>query len=470
MVSSLRKSKVLPTRGAAESTIEPISRGVKLVGWLLGFSAALVGVRFPEALAALPSPSTILIFLALGVSVLCLRREDLPRLRGNIFDFAFLSYIGLLSFVEVFNALDVPHEVAVGAITTQLILWVSTWPARLVIRSQRDFRAFLLGLTLPAVLVSVLAIAQMLRIEAVAAWIATNVNAGGLESRLEAGRTDIRATSTIGHWTALGGYLAVAGTLLCVELILRSGDHVRRTGVWLTVGILIIFVGSVATLTFSTIAVLALVLLVTFLKLGARITWVVLGGAAGIVGWSVFGAEVAGRLDAQSVVSRQTADELQWLPSTVAYRVRIWQGETLPALDQRPLTGWGQAVYDFPSWTQFPTSLSWASPESQWLGLAMRGGIVMLVAFVIVLILIFFVLHRSRASLGGGYIVVITMLVALLATGLINSPFSTNGVPQILWPAIGAVMSAGCMRALPQGTISPHRVSSSGSRQESVER
>ncbi|MGO2748729.1 MAG: O-antigen ligase family protein [Pseudoclavibacter sp.] len=468
MVSSLRKSRVPVVRGAAELKTEPVSRGVKLVGWLLGFSAALVGVRFPEALAALPSPSTILIFLALGVSVLCLRREDLPRLRGNIFDLVFLSYISLLSFVEVFNALDVPHEIAVGSITTQLILWASTWPARLVIRSKRDFRAFLLGLALPAVFVSVLAIAQMLRIEAVAAWIAANVNAGGLESRLEAGRTDIRATSTIGHWTALGGYLAVAGTLLCVELVLRAGDSVKRSGIWVTLGILIIFVGSVATLTFSTIAVLAAVLLVTFLKLGARITWVVLGGAAGLVGWSVFGAEVAGRLDAQSVVSRQTADELQWLPSTVAYRVRIWQNETLPALDQRPLTGWGQAVYDFPSWTQFPTSLSWASPESQWLGLAMRGGIIMLIAFVIVLILIFIVLHRSRVSLGGGYIVVVTMLVSLLATGLINSPFSTNGVPQILWPAIGAIMAAGGMRALPQDVVLPHQIASSMHRHKPV--
>ncbi|VXC45595.1 conserved membrane hypothetical protein [Pseudoclavibacter sp. 8L] len=460
MTSSLRKPKVLLSRGSSHPAVEPTSRGVKLVGWLLGFSAALVGVRFPEALAALPSPSTILIFLALGVAVLCLQREDMPRLRANIFDLVFLGYIILLSFVEIYNALDVPHDIATGAITTQLILWVSTWPARLVIRNQRDFRALLLGIALPAVFVSALAIAQMLRIEAVSDWIATNVNAGGLESRLEAGRTDIRATSTIGHWTALGGYLAVAGTLLCTELILRASDAVKRSGLWLTIAILIVFVAAVATLTFSTIAVLAVALLVTFLKLGARITWVVLGGAAGLVGWSVFGAEVAGRLDAQSVVSKQTADELQWLPSTVAYRVRIWQNETIPALEQRPLTGWGQEVYNFPSWTQFPTSLSWVSPESQWLGLAMRGGVIVMLAYVIVLILIFVVLHRSRAALGGGYIVVITMLLALIATGLINSPFSTNGVPQILWPALGAIMAASHLRALPEVTFPPVRTAS----------
>lgn len=416
-------------------------RTVRLVATLLGFSAALVSVKWPAALASAPSPSTVLMLMALAISVVYAGREA-TRLTFGSFDLAMVTLIFVRAIVEIFNSSDVGHPVATGAVTTLVLLYVSTFPARLVVRSLEDFRAFAFYLALPAMLVAIVGVLQLIRFPGVMEWILQNVSVGGLQNRLDAGRDDLRATSTIGHWTALGGYLCVATALFCMEILLARGERrVGRRGIAM-IGIVVVFIGQVSTLTFGTIAVCAAIIAFTILRLKVSPVYIIVAAGGGLIAWQVFGASIEERLEAQAVVSRYTDESLRWLPSTVAYRVRIWQTETLPAIEERPLTGWGQQTYNFPdNWSVFPTTLMWNSPESQWLGLVVRGGLVDLVAFLCVIVSIFVLLRRANRSVGSSTTPLSVLITGLLVTCFINSPFSTNGVPQFLWPMLGALIA-----------------------------
>ncbi|MBD8207671.1 MULTISPECIES: O-antigen ligase family protein [unclassified Microbacterium] len=414
---------------------------VRIVGALVGFSAAIVSVHWPEALGSAPSPSTMLIVVALAIAFIHAGRES-ARLVLGPFDFAMITLIFIRAVVEIFNASDLGHSVATGAMTTLVLLYLSTFPARLVIRSRQDFRTFCFYLALPAILVAIVAVLQLIRFPGVMEWILQNVSVGGLQNRVDAGRDDLRATSTIGHWTSLGGYLCVATALFCLEILMSRGEKgLGRRGI-AVVGIVVLFVGQVSTLTFGTIAVCAAVILVTILRLKVNPLYLVVAAGGGLIAWQIFGSSIEQRLEDQAVVSRYTDESLRWLPSTVAYRVRIWQTETIPAIEQRPLTGWGQQTYTFPdNWSVFPSMLVWNSPESQWLGLIVRGGLVDLAAFLGLLVAMFIVLRRARRVIGTATTPLTVVLVGLLVTCLINSPFSTNGVPQIWWPILGALLA-----------------------------
>lgn len=440
---------------APSKTSNARSGTVRLVGTLMGLSAGIVSVHWPQALASAPSPSTLLIVAALGIAIVHAGRDS-ARLRLGPFDFAMITLIFVRAVVEVFNSSDLGHPVGTGAITTLVLLHLSSFPARLVIRSRQDFRTFCFYLALPAILVAVLAVLQLIRFPGVMDWILQNVSVGGLQNRVDAGREDLRATSTIGHWTALGGYLCVATALFCLEILMSRGEKgVGRRGVAI-VGIVIVFVGQVSTLTFGTIAVCAAVVLLTILRLRVNPFYLVVAAGGGLIAWQVFGSSIEQRLEDQAVVSRYTDESLRWLPSTVAYRVRIWQTETIPAIEQRPLTGWGQQTYTFPdNWSVFPSMLVWNSPESQWLGLIVRGGIIDLGAFLGLLIAMFVVLRRARREIATSMTPLTVVLVGLLVTCLINSPFSTNGVPQIWWPILGALIALASPQVVERSGVRP---------------
>jgi hypothetical protein len=440
-MSEPHRARVIARSSLPAETDRPAS-SVRHVAVVLGLAAAVPSLLWPSSLGFLPSPSTVLTVLA-TVLAFGSAGKDALRLRFGLFDAALVFLLSARLFSEFVNAVELNHAVHSGIFTTWFFLWLASISARLVIKTKRDVRDFLFWLAVPAVGVAVLAILQMLRFPGVLDWILANVSVGGLEARVQAGRTDLRSTSTIGHWTALGGYLAVAIASFCAVLIMDRSAKRRGRSVFIFICIAILFAGEMTTLTFSTVGAAAAVLLVTFLKLKGNPTLVILAGAAGIIGWQIFGSDIEGRLDQQSTVSRYTDESLRWLPSTIAYRVRIWENETVPTWLTRPLTGWGQQTYDFsPDWPIRPKLLSWASPESQWLAVLVRGGLIELFAFILLLVAMFVVIKRSRAVLGSGASPIFVVLVSLVVTFLINSPFSTNGVPQILWSIIGVLTAA----------------------------
>lgn len=187
-------------------------------------------------------------------------------------------------------------------------------------------------------LVALIAIAQLLRVPGVNEVLVQITSSGGLAERLSSG-WDIRGTSTIGHWTALGGYLACVIAASCVDLIISSAG--TKLAPWPVAALTVLFAGAVTTLTFATIGAAAVILALTALRLKARPVLVLSGVAVLAAGWLVLGQSIAARLEQQSGQSQYAIAQYSWLPQTIGYRVNIWVTETLPAIVERPLSGWG---------------------------------------------------------------------------------------------------------------------------------
>jgi hypothetical protein len=124
------------------------------------------------------------------------------------------------------------------------------------------------------------------------------------------------------------------------------------------------------------------------------------------------------------------------MPESVVYRAYIWTSETIPAILTRPVTGWGLDVYgDRVGWADFPMHIVWSSPESQWLRVAMVGGLAGLALFVYLVLSAWRTLLRVPRAAAP-----LRLLLLLACVVSITVPMLTNaGFPGAFWAALGAV-------------------------------
>ncbi|GAA2239671.1 O-antigen ligase family protein [Herbiconiux moechotypicola] len=415
---------------------------IRVIGFVMGLAAALVGITSVPGLTFLPSPSLMLIVLAVIITLLSPAGSTIGRHRLTIIDAAFIATIIARIFIEVFNAVDLNHAVYSAIAYGQIPVYLMTWPPRLIIRNRDDLGVFLRAFIWPAALVAIVALLQLLRFPGVTEWLIANAKSDGLEARVAEGREDLRATSTIGHWIYLGGYLAVATAIAGVDLLLNKAANKPRlasAGTMVLLGILL--VGQITTLTFATIAVALAVVAVIVIRIGIRPIFAILIVASGFIAWSVFGEQLQYRIDYQATTGQYDDPALAWLPSTIAYRLTIWDTETIPAWLIRPWTGWGMQVYNFDlNWPQRPQSLAWLSPESQWLSTLITGGLLSLALLIFLLIATFVTVFRARKVLGKALSPVTALLVGLVVASTISSLFTAPGPPMILWGLIGALI------------------------------
>jgi hypothetical protein len=146
----------------------------------------------------------------------------------------------------------------------------------------------------------------------------------------------------------------------------------------------------------------------------------------------VFGA----RLDARFTREYGRAPGTQGsalVPQTIQHRYDLWTGELIPALKGHVLTGYGPALP--PQFANFPYT------ESLYINLLYRGGVVLLVIFFALAAAMLAAGMRARSDRDplqtalGPAVVVGTM--ALLVIGLIESYFTDDGPPQVLWMLLG---------------------------------
>lgn len=365
------------------------------------------------------------------------------RIRPGLIDLAFLGFIIVVVVVEVFNATDLGHSPWFNVPLALALSYVAMLAARLVVTSKVTLIAFLRGLTMPAIVVSAIAVLQLLRVPGVEQLLSVLIRSDGLDARIAA-RWDIRATSTIGHWTALGGYLAAITAAGCLDLLISRRK--RSLHPWPVVVIAVALAGEVATLTFATVGVAVAVVGLTVLAIGARPILVILAVIVAFGGWGIFGQDISNRLEAQSGGGNYAAQDFSWLPQTVGYRANIWLTETSPAIAQRPLTGWGWQVYTATSegWVVKPGSLVWGSPESEWFRTLISGGWASLAAEIALLLSGMGVIIASRRSLGLRPVApVLATFIGLIVISSIHSHFANAGVPLVLWPLIGALIPFG---------------------------
>jgi hypothetical protein len=276
------------------------------------------------------------------------------------------------------------------------------------------------GLFASAGAVALLAVLQEIRVPTVGSFIyrltgsVAAPGAGGI----------LRATGPFANWAALAGYLV---PLVLVTLCLGLGNLVRRNRKLVFAYALLLLLALFFTAELSVI----ISLLVGSCVLGLRyergrkvVQWIVLALAAIALGAGSF---LVHRLGAQFDATAGTGRP-EFVPQTLGFRWMVWTGQYIPAIVQRPLTGWGVVL---------PDSIRWPNSESQYIGFLIDGGVPLLVMFGFLFDgmireakRVIRSLDQVDRALGEA------LLVTVVLMGVVNLiwPFLSNGgMPQMLW-------------------------------------
>ncbi|MBV9604680.1 MAG: O-antigen ligase family protein [Solirubrobacterales bacterium] len=245
-----------------------------------------------------------------------------------------------------------------------------------------------------------------------------------------AGDSAARVTGPFPLWHNLAGYLLMY--LLTIAALLLGGvtDVMRRSFL-----ILIALIDAAALLeTLSIAPIIALVAGVAILGVWFKgITRVFAGLAVVIVaGLLLFGARIDARVTQEYGRAPGTQGSAL-VPSTIQYRYDLWTNELLPALKGHVTTGYGPVLPA--QFANFP----WT--ESLYVNLLYRGGVILVVIFLglaTTMIAAGFAARRDRDPLQKalGAAVVVGAL-SLVVIGLIESYFTDDGPPQVLWMLLG---------------------------------
>ena len=235
-----------------------------------------------------------------------------------------------------------------------------------------------------------------------------------------------RVTSVLAAWNALGMFLSV--NLLLISAIYP--DESRPLYQWnMRVATVLLLACLVATNLYSGLItfVVGFILIKMLDPRGLRIA----------AAFAVLGA-IAALIQLPSILQRLSF-QLQsnsFLPQTLEYRLAVWQEVFFPLIAKH--LWWGVSP-DF-------SNLTFGFPESQYIFLLFRSGLVSLAAFLLwLLILMVWLWHRSRVMAPSFerslLIVVFVQLVTFSLVGLINPVFTYSGSIDILWIVLGLIAS-----------------------------
>lgn len=313
-------------------------------------------------------------------------------------------------------------------------LWATTRELR-----ERVVVALALG-TVP---VALLALAQAFQVGPAVDWM---VSLTGSDWRRIFARDDlVRATGPFPHWQVLAGYLMVTGlltaaaalrwprrrALLVAVLALQTAALLRSATIGATLGLL---AGGAA-----------LVVLSGALRRRGGLLPVV---AAGVACVPLLLPVLASRLEQQFGRERED-DRFSWLPQTLADRAQIWQDDYLPVLDGRWTLGYGPDI---------PPEVTWQFTESVYVTLALRGGLVLIAAYLAYMAVLWLDARRLRGSDPVLADAVPVIVAALLVTQTIATYFTGSGTPHVVWLVAGLVVAAlydGASRPCPSPPSSP---------------
>lgn len=408
---------------------------VTLAGLAVGASAASVGV-VSVSIGPL-QVYQVLAVAGLACALVAKGYSRAPATKLIPLDVALVMFAVVRLLVEVYNAESLRHPASIVAAIQPLFFFAAYMAGRLCVTDIATLRVFLRGIIVVSIPVTALAVAQVAGAQSVTSTLIRLTQSKSVQDRMDRGDL-VRATSTIGHWTGLGVYLcAVLAATMCL-MILDRQEHRRSRGL-LAVAIFTA-VGLVTTLTFSVIICGVAILAISARAAGVRAKLIggcIVGGAAG---WVVLSQLVSTRLRQQyGGTSRSLSESSGLVPETMMYRFQIWWNETLPAIAERPVTGWGRAVYqNGGQWPVIPESIRWPYAESQWLNLMMTGGLLEFLVLVAVVVFTYKALSRGRFA----WTLPARVLLVVAAIVSFTVPLFTNaGLPIPLWAICGGLAS-----------------------------
>lgn len=250
-----------------------------------------------------------------------------------------------------------------------------------------------------------------------------------------------RATGLFEHWHTLAGYLLVV-VLLLVELLLRR-EHVMRP-VHEYVVLALAVAAMLLTLTFTTFGIAVVGALVLAWRHRA-LTRLLTAGVA-IVGPAMlaFAPFVGGRLTEQFSGDNATTGDTGLVPQTIAYRFTVWGDEYLPALRGRVFAGYGP---------ELPPDIRWPYTESVYIELLLRGGSLLMLAFVVWMLVTFVtsrrLVHHDDPVVGAAATVLALLVVLLVPMHAVFPYLLTTGLPQQFCVLAALVVAGAAERSGP---------------------
>lgn len=405
--------------------LRPFFGGMILVAGVPVLSGLLAGMPIPHVRV-----SEALIG-AVGVTVIVsARRRD--AVAWEPLDWALLVYgLGWLAFSAV-NASLLHQSLGLtgwGTALGQLQFFLLYRGVRVALRTTAERRLGMKVLLAASVPVVGLAILQQLHAPGISSFIIA-ITGGPNQSGATA--TITRATGPFANWAALAGYVLPVLVVLVAFAFAGVTRRRRRAAFALTTCALLGLLVTAELSALTCIIVGVVVLGVQYGQFRRVLRWM---GIAVVVLAVVAGPFLVGRLDQQF---GQNAGHHSAVPQTIGYRGKVWTGQYIPAIEKRPLAGYGG---------QLPSSISWPYPESQYIAELIEGGVPMLALFgMLMWAMVAKGRKLSRApdpydvAVGRALVIVV---VSLIAMDVVWPYVSNGGMPQVLWCMFALVSPLG---------------------------
>lgn len=401
-----------------------------LIATLVSIAIAIVGVSRPSYGGL--SPSIFLIFAAFSMSLLIRPVTSSYQRRVTAFDTALVLWFCAKSLIEFSNASAAVPFASGPVLDCVLILMVVSIVKR---RCASMIQVVAMGKIFlgAAVVVAVIALLQVAELGGVNNKLASVMGGSALQARIDNG-WEIRATATVGHWTALGGYLCVATAVCCAIMI--YAQQRRMYGFVLT----ILVAGQVSTFTFATYAVTISVLAATAFVLRPRITQVVAFVGLLSVFWVAFSDAISARFSKQTAQDSLTNSQSSLLPESVGFRLNVWITETIPAIRENPFSGSGLAVYNYVGTGRVSTLLQWTSPESEWMRTAISSGLVVLLLEIVTVAIAVRIVWKSTMSEANlSALPILVLALSMIVAMCIHSHLADRAFALSFWLVVGVV-------------------------------
>jgi hypothetical protein len=421
--------------------VRPLYGALGLVAFVPTLSGLVPGfpvpnVRISEALIGV-----------IGATLLAAARRNTAVPWGKL-DWLLLAYGSLWMLDGVLGAMSTHQHLSIsswGTVAGQLQFFLLYRSLKVTLRTADERHLALKVLFVASGVIALMAVFQEVRVPGVISLLKTLTGSGS------AGGSGgvIRATGPFANWAALAGYML---PLVFIALCLGLGDALpthKRAQFGL---------GMLLTLALFVTAELSVIL---SLLVGVCVLGVQYGRGRVVFRWLAIGAIVVA-VGAGGLLGQRLNDQLSTsagtgrhagIPQTLNTRWAIWTQQYIPAIEKKPLTGYGVTL---------PNSIRWTFPESQYVSFLIEGGVPLLALFGFLAWAMVGEARRAGRSehpvdraLGRGLKVAV---VAMVAVNLIWPFLSNGGMPQLLW-CLFALLPPALDRSVPTvGRIETARV------------
>lgn len=238
-----------------------------------------------------------------------------------------------------------------------------------------------------------------------------------------------RATGPFDHWQAFGGYLFIVilvGVALLAERY-AGGPRLPLIAALVLAGVALLLSASIAPTACALIGAMTIAFWASSRRGWARIRPLLAVGLVAVVVAILFLPVIEQRAALQFGHGPSSGHH-PVVPHTLAYRYDIWAQQYIPALSHNWLTGYGPSL---------PPQIHWQYTESLYFTLLLRGGVVLLLTFIGLMIA---AAVRARAAArgsdDGARVAGRVLLVAIVALIFMHAEipyFVNSGLPHVFW-------------------------------------